>query len=390
MNALLQHQIGIVVFLAASLCICVTNWKSLRRLESSSGNVEAPSGDWPQVSILVAARDEAHNIEACVHSLLEQDYAKFELLVLDDESSDGSFEILQEISRHNPRLTVLCGAPLPPGWVGKQWACHQLACRATGELLLFTDADTRHHPHTLRRAVRALHDQQADLLSVLPVQEIGSAGELLVVPLLYWSLMAFIPLWAAFRWRASGLSFSIGQFLLFRKTAYEAVGGFERVRHNYADDLAITREVKRQGLTWRLMDGSSLVRCRMYRGLREAFHGISKNLLAAFDFRLLPYLFVWCWIAVAFLEPPVVAVLGLKAGLLRVENVWLAYTGSVLAVFTWLLMAVRFRYPRWLALVYPAVVLTAVSAAGRSLWLSLAGRVTWKERTLPPAKIRLW
>jgi chlorobactene glucosyltransferase len=257
-------------------------------------------------------------------------------------------------------------------------------------LLLFTDADTRHHPHTLRRAVRALHDQQADLLSVLPVQEIGSAGELLVVPLLYWSLMAFIPLWAAFRWKASGLSFSIGQFLLFRRTAYEAVGGFERVHHNYADDLAITREIKRQGLTWRLMDGSNLVRCRMYRGWREAFQGISKNLLAAFDFRLLPYLFVWCWIAVAFLEPPVLAVLGLKAGLLPVENVWLAYTGTGLAALTWLLMAVRFRYPRWLVLVYPAVVLTAVSAAARSLWLSLAGRATWKERTLPPAEIQLW
>jgi chlorobactene glucosyltransferase len=389
MNVLLQHQIGIVVFLSASLAICLTNWKLLRRLEDYGG-VETPPGGWPQVSILLAARNEAENIGACVQSLLEQDYANFEVLVMDDGSSDGTGEILQEIRRHDPCLRVFSGTPPPAGWIGKQWACHQLARSAQGELLLFTDADTRHHPQALRQAVSALLDQKAGLLSALTYQGTGSTGELLVVPLLYWSLMAFVPLWAAFRWQASGLSFSIGQFLLFRKTAYEAVGGFEEVRSNYADDLAITREIKRGGYRWRLMDGTGLVRCRMYHGFREAYHGVSKNLLAAFDFRLLPFLFVWIWLGVVFLEPPLVAVLGLKAGLLARQNLWMAYLGMALAAMVWLLTAVRLHLSKWLVVLYPAVVLTAVVAAGRSLWLSLSGRATWKGRTMPPAKIRLW
>ena len=389
MNALLQHQIGILVFLSASLVICLANWKALRRLKDSSGT-EVPTGGWPHVSILLAARNEAHNIAACVDSLLGQDYAKFDVLVMDDGSSDGTLEILQEISRHNPRLTVLSGAPLPAGWIGKQWACHQLARSAKGELVLFTDADTHHHPHTLRLAVGAMHNQQADLLSALPDQEIGSSGELLVVPLLYWSLMAFVPLSAAFRWQTSALSFSIGQFLLFRKAAYEAIGGFESVRRNYADDLAITREIKRGGYRWRLMDGTGLVRCRMYPGFREATHGVSKNLLAAFDFRLLPFLFVWIWLAVAFLEPPAVAALGLKVEHLASQNLWMAYLGIAMAAIVWLLTAVRLRFPRRMALFYPVIILIAVIMAGYSLRLSIAGQATWKGRKLPPAKIRLW
>lgn len=162
-------QAGIVVFLGALLLIALSNWFALRRLESYE-----PGGQRPRVSVLLLARNEAVNIAACVSSLLAQDYADFEVVALDDESSDGTGEILRQLSVRDRRLRVIAGRSLPAGWLGKHWACHQLAQAASGELLLFTDADTLHHPHALRKAVAAMQTEDADLITALPYQAMRS------------------------------------------------------------------------------------------------------------------------------------------------------------------------------------------------------------------------
>ena len=157
--------------------------------------------------------------KACVRGLFAQDYPDFEVIVLDDESTDGTGEILARLAAEDARLRVIHGQPLPAGWLGKNWACQQLSQAAGGDYLLFTDADTRHDPLMLRDAIAAAQATNADLLSGMPHQEVKTWSEQLLVPILAWSFMAFIPIALAERVRAAFLSVSIGQFLLFRRSA---------------------------------------------------------------------------------------------------------------------------------------------------------------------------
>ena len=213
----IDHVGGIVIFLAILLLISFINLLTLKRLGKFPDPLHSP-----RVSLLVPARNEARNIEGCVRGLLAQDYPAFEVIILDDESTDGTGEILERLVAEDARLRVIHGQPLPAGWLGKNWACQQLSQAAGGEYLLFTDADTCHDPLMLRDSIAAALATNADLLSGMPHQEVKTWSEQLLVPILAWSFMAFIPIALAERVRAAFLSVSIGQFLLFRRSAYDA------------------------------------------------------------------------------------------------------------------------------------------------------------------------
>jgi cellulose synthase/poly-beta-1,6-N-acetylglucosamine synthase-like glycosyltransferase len=158
-----QPQAGILAFLGGLLLVALSN---LRKLKSIEAYPEANL--LPTISVLVPARNEALNIETCLTSLLAQNYDNYEVIALDDESQDDTGAILKRLSQTNPRLKILSGTPLPAGWVGKPWACQQLAEAARGELLLFTDADTRHHPKMLLAAAGAQQASGADFISGMP------------------------------------------------------------------------------------------------------------------------------------------------------------------------------------------------------------------------------
>ncbi len=145
------HALFVILFLILGLITVLVNYFTIRRFD------QYPVADTlPFISILVPARNEEHNIEACVVSLLSQDYPDYEVIVLDDHSKDDTLDILQRISRKNSRLRVLNGSPLPEGWLGKHWACHQLYQASSGEFLLFTDADTIHAADMLKASISAL------------------------------------------------------------------------------------------------------------------------------------------------------------------------------------------------------------------------------------------
>jgi len=357
---------GILLFLIALLFIGLSNLWALRRLESYG----APTV-FPKVAVLVPARNEAVNIGACIESLCAQTYDPFEIIALDDHSTDDTGALLKALAS-NPRVRVLNGTPLPPGWLGKHWACHQLAHATNADLILFTDADTRHHPDALRNAVAALRREHADLVTALPRERVESWGEKWIVPLMPWSIFYFLPLSLAHRLQSPALSATIGQFMLFRRTAYDAVGGHAAVRGHIADDLALGRRIIARGMHWHLLDGSARIECRMYRSGREAFDGFSKNLFAAFDYR--PWLFVpnWLWLGIVFLLPLPLALAGSLSGMLSVA----------FALLVWGIFYLRFKFPLFLALFYPLTVGLAVLIAFRSMALTLTGRGMWKGRVL--------
>lgn len=372
---------GIVLFVLAQLAIALSN----RRAVQPSATAAAP-GPQPLVSILVPARNEQASIAACVQSLLAQEYPRFELLVLDDQSSDRTPAILHGLAAGDRRMRVIRGAPLPPGWLGKNWACAQLADQARGELLLFTDADTRHQPGALRNAVAALFGRQADLLALWPLLQADGLGEQLIVPLIPWSVFSILSLPLAERLSTPVLSAGIGQFLLFRREAYREVGGHAAVRSHAAEDLALVRQIKRAGLRWRLMDGQSWVTTRMYRSMRQAWDGLRKNLYPAFGYRALPLLLAWGWLNLtAWLPLAVLArpALG-PARELEPQAVVLAAVGVGAALLLWGLVLRWFGFSAWQAVLYPIRIAVGLVLAADSVWSTRTGRARWKGRRLFP------
>jgi chlorobactene glucosyltransferase len=381
-----QQQVGVLVFLVVVLLVALSNWWTMRRL---SRYPYIPTRRWLRVSVLVPARNEQENIGPCVRSLLAQEYPDFQVLVLDDESTDGTVEALASLPDHDGRLRVMQGEPLPAGWLGKHWACQQLWQAADGELLLFTDADTRHHPQALRDAVRALLAEEADLLSAVPHQEVGSWAERLLVPIIPWAIFSFLPLALAHRWRWPALSAAIGQYLLFRREAYERIGGHAAVRQHAADDLALGRRVKAFGLCLRLVDGGQRISCRMYRNANEVYEGLSKNLLAAFGYRVPAFLFVWLWLGLVFWQPLVILGLARLGVDISISSILLAVAAVAASLLLWGLSYWRFGFRLWLVLLYPLSVLSAMWLALRSLLLTVRGRATWKGRTLAAGTKRM-
>lgn len=341
----------------------------------------APPGSFPMVSILVPARNEEKNIIRCVQSLLAQDYPSFELLVLDDQSSDGTLAMLNQMTGSHPGLRVLSGSLPPDGQLGKNWACSQLASLAQGDLLFFTDADTVHQPHALRTLVTALTGEQADLVTGFPKQQVLTWSERLLVPFFTWASISFIPLWLAYRTKAQALVTAVGQVMLFRREAYQKIGGHGDLGKSIVDDLELARKIKAAGMRWRVVRVSDLVSCRMYHGWREAVDGFTKNLFAAFGFRLLVYLFVFLWLTVLFLVPLAV-VISSVFGLAPAAQPGALAVCIGISLLLWTIPYIETELPFYLGFLYPATILANEVVAFRSLLYSLTGRLSWKDRTL--------
>jgi chlorobactene glucosyltransferase len=381
----LYFETSTVAFVACLVLITLSNWRLLRRIDRCP-----PARRTPRVSVLVPARNEEAHIGDCVRSLLAQDYPDFEVVVLNDHSTDRTGAILAELRGEDERLRVLAGKDLPDSWLGKHWACHLLSEAADGELFLFTDADTRHGPGSIRYGVSALLAEDVDLLTAFPHEETVTWAEKLVVPVVPWAMFTFLPLFWAYRTSSPAFSATIGQYMLFRASAYRQIGGHAAVRGDPVDDIALGRRIKAQGFRWRLADATRDVRCRMYQNAGQVFEGFSKNLFAGFGFRLLPFLVTWTWLTVAFLLPIGVMLARLVGASIPALDVGLALIGVAAGLASFGLTYLRFGVPVYLIPLYPATLLLALYIAVRSVFLTVRGQSTWKGRTLLQNQMRWW
>ncbi len=323
------------------------------------------------VSVLLPVRDEAHRAGPCVAALLAQDgVPDLEVLVLDDGSQDGTADVVRAAADGDPRLRVLTGAPLPPGWLGKPHACDQLAGRARGTVLVFVDADVVLAPHAVAATVGLLRSTGLDLVSPYPRQVAGTVAERLVQPLLQWSWMTTLPLRLAERSARPELAAANGQLLAVDAVAYRWAGGHAAVRGDVLDDIALLRAVKRAGGHGGVADGTALATCRMYEGWADLREGYAKSLWSAFGSRTGAAAALGA-LGVLYVVPPLAALRGSRAGAL-------GYAAAVLGRAA----VARRTGGRVLpdSLAHPVSVLALAWLTARSWRLRRRGGLAWKRR----------
>ncbi len=237
----------------------------------------------PFVSVLIPARNEEGNIEKCLSSLLVQDYPNFEVIVLDDNSEDNTWEIIKKIQYNSERLTSIKGEELIDGWFGKPHACMQLSKRAIGDILIFTDADNTYEINAISNSVAFIQKYNLDMFSAFPEQINKSFFEKIIVSVLDLIIYSGFILWSAYFFKNKAFASANGQWLVFRKSAYEEIGGHTRVKNNITEDVALARLIKSNNKKLLVASGKGMIYTRMYSNLREIFSGFSKNLFGIAD-----------------------------------------------------------------------------------------------------------
>ncbi len=353
-----------VAFHLGKLAGLITNsvmFPVLRPQPAGSGRLRRPD-----TSLLVPARDESGRLPAALAGFGAQDVT--EIIVLDDQSGDDTAAVVRRAAETDPRVRLVRGTPLPPGWVGKSWACWQLAAAARGELLLFCDADVRLAPGAVDACWAQMCGQGAEVFSVFPRQRTATLGERLLVPLIDDVLLAFLP-HVLLRLPVPSAATANGQLLMFRRRAYDALGGHAAVAGTMVEDLALAHLTRRAGLRLGLALGGDLAGVRMYAGYRDSVRGFGRNLRAAHGGRDSALAVTAAWHLLAYTMPwlawrrgrawRVAAVLGLTERVLVNAKTGRGAPGEALLVPVTPLAALPAyalafrRYTRWKGRSYP-------------------------------------
>jgi chlorobactene glucosyltransferase len=326
----------------------------------------------PLVSVLIPARNEEAGIRRCVAHVLNQSYSKTEVMVLDDQSEDRTYAIVAEMKKDHPGLTLFRGKDLPQGWNGKNWACHQLSQKALGEIIIFVDADCILAPWAVESALGMMEHYALDLLSSFPTQELKGMAGFLLVPVMDWVLLSFLPLRLVYLCPHQSFVAANGQFMAFLRKPYDAIGGHKGVADQIVEDMELARAVKTHGFKMMTALGAESVSCTMYTSFSDAFHGFSKNFFPGFNttpfrFSCMIALFAFFYLLPFFLIFTCKGVL-IPIGLIYLQRVILAFTDR--------------QNPLLNALLHPLQMVFMVVVGLNSMRVSLGKKRIWKGRRL--------
>jgi chlorobactene glucosyltransferase len=356
--------------------LAITNIFQMRRHTVPAEEIR----NGPMVSVLIPVRNEEENIERCLVSLCDQSYQNYEILVIDDNSTDNTMKILKKMSRENPKIRFFTGNPLPDAWYGKPYALQQLSTEARGEILIFTDADTIHRPSSISWAVTNIKASQADFVSGYVGQKLLTFGERVTVPLMFFLTGFIIPLWMNSRTKFSVFSAAVGQFIVIKRTVFRQIGGFETIKKKTSEDMYLARYVKEQGYRTMFLDISDQVQCRMYAGYRAAMEGIGKNI---FDFlgknTLIIFFIAFAVFFFLFLPFPLFFYLTANQSIHAVNLLVV----NILYTLTWMILFLDRKITWYYALLWPLMFLNLLYMAGWSWFKTVSGQgFLWKGRVV--------
>lgn len=343
------------------LTIAAVNFFQIRTPKATSQLLDS-------VGVVVPMRNEAENVEGIVATLSAQD-GPFHFYLLDDNSEDKTLELLQRFTAGDSRFTVIKGAPLADGWIGKTWALQQLYEASSEDVLVSIDADVRLTNDAINKAVTSLRGARLDFLSPYPRQIAHSFGERLIQPLLQWSWLTTVPLRYAEGARQKSMAVANGQFFVVRRSALDSIGGYQSVKHAVIDDVFLARQLIAHGSSGTVIDGSDIAETRMYASWSEIEAGYGKSLNKAFG-SIFGAIFVIVFLFVTSIAPLVLGLLGNPYG-------WLGFAAIV---GSRVLSAIKSRGSVVDSVLHPISIVALIYLIVYSYLVR--GTVTWKGRTL--------
>ena len=334
----------------------------------------------PSISVLIPARNEEQSIGPCLEAVLASADVDFEVIVLDDHSTDRTAEVVRSMSERDPRVKLVSAPPLPDGWCGKQHACYVLSKQARFEMFTFLDADVRLKPQALTRMLEFLHQSRAALVSGFPKQETGTVLEKLLIPLINWLLLCFLPLSSMRRRCWASFGAGCGQWFMTTRRAYEQVGGHSVVKSSLHDGLMLPRAYRRMGLMTDLCDASQLATCRMYRSAQAVWFGLAKNAREG----MASTVQIWFW-TVTLLCGQVLPLGLFGIAVASGSDVWPLFGLAFLMSFVARLrLAMRFDRSYLGCILHPIAILLLLAVQWYAIGRAILGKpVGWKGRVNP-------
>lgn len=326
----------------------------------------------PLISVLIPARDEEQNIGKCLSHLVNQKYNNLELIVLDDNSKDNTKQIVESFTHKHERIKLIKGKQLPKGWLGKNWACHQLSIYATGQYLLFMDADMELQPNAISAAFEEMNRSEVKMISVFSSQLIKSFGEWIVVPLMNWMLLAFLPLKMVYTSTNKSFVAANGQFMFWERNAYLETGGHEMTKDKVVEDMEFARICKLNNIRIKTLLGGNLIYCRMYSGLSEAIIGFTKNFYPGFNINAFAFLLMITFFVTIFLLPFI---------LVFINNLYII--PIVMIVLIRIIISIKSRQNTFInVLLHPLQMVLMYIVGIKSMINTKSGKLLWKGRRI--------
>ena len=332
------------------------------------------------VSVLIPARNEEVNIKRCLYSLIDQSYKNLEIIVLDDDSDDQTYNIVKDVSKNFSSIKLIKGERKSNGWTGKNWACHQLSKFAKGDFLLFIDADTKLQKNTISETVSEMNNNDVDLISLFPNRITNTAIDKIISVTIGWFIFSCLPI--IFSNRNPMFSSAFGQFLLFRKGAYFSIGGHESIKDKILDDFELGRLITKRGYNLNVFDGTERISTFSYSTEKEALDGLSKSIFPFFNNKLIPFLILLILFLSMGLMPIFIMMGEFFGSKLTKSKEMIAYFTWGLITLSWSISSYRSKQGIRYGILYPFITTFTAIIGIFSIITFLTKSVNWKNRNV--------